>query len=107
MALPKIYGFNNGGNEGWMSAEAIAQDGTHLAGHICSNESFMRHDLGMDGESERKHDKYKAHYPDGFVTEFVSYKDVPNHQGLQAALALHSAKNSAKAQGEEAGVSRV
>lgn len=46
--LPVIYGFNNGGSPGWYSAKIMAQDGTHLGGHICSAEGYMEHDLGAD-----------------------------------------------------------
>jgi hypothetical protein len=84
--MPKVYGFNNGGNPGFMSAVAIAEDGTFLASHCCSSESFMPHDLGVDGESEWHHKAYREHYPDGFETEFVSYDSVDTHEGLQLAF---------------------
>lgn len=45
-------------------ARAIAEDGTVLAGHICEGEDGAKRDLGLT--SERSHDKYRAHYPDGY-----------------------------------------
>lgn len=86
--LPTIYGFNNGGSSGWMSAVAIAADGTVLGGHTCSSESYMPHDLGIvEGARPDRHEQsYQKHYPDGYKMDFVSYEDVPKHQELLAAL---------------------
>lgn len=84
----KIYCFNNGGSPGWLSAVAIAEDGHHLAGHICSHEGYMRHDLGMDG-STWKHEKYNEHYGEGnWELEWVS--DINDHPGLTEALRLNA-----------------
>ena len=44
--LPVIYGFNNGGREGWWEAVLMAEDGTCLGSHLCSHEGYMRRDLG-------------------------------------------------------------
>lgn len=86
MNKKKIYCFNNGGSRDWYEAVAIAEDGTVLAGHICSHESFMRHDLGID--STWKHESYNAHYGEGnWELEWIS--DPRNHEGLQAACKLN------------------
>lgn len=86
--LPVIYGFNNGGNSWLLSAVAMAEDGTVLGGHGCSNEGYMPHDLGIiDGARPDRHEEsYKKHYPDGYRMDFVSYDDIPNHAALQAAF---------------------
>ena len=88
--LPTIFGFNNGGRENWWNAALFAEDGTPLGGHICSNESFMAWDLGIKkGSRSDRHEDFKKHYPDGYKMEFVSYHDVNNHEGLQAAFKLY------------------
>lgn len=92
----KIYCFNNGGPPEWLQACAIADDGHCLAGHICSHEGYMRHDLGMDG-STWKHELYNDHFGAGnWELEWVD--DPKTHAGLQAALKL----NAALPKGEDA-----
>ena len=75
--LPIIFGFNNGGYRGWYVAQLIAEDGTALGGHICSNEKYMYEDLGIwEGTREDRHLWFKQHYPDGYRMLFVSYSHV-------------------------------
>lgn len=84
----KIYCFNNGGSPGFMSAVALADDGHCIAGHCCSHEGFMRHDLGMD-RSTRKHKDYNKHFGEGnWELEWVAAVD--SHEGCKAALALNA-----------------
>lgn len=86
----KIYCFNNGGPSDWLQAVAIAEDGTCIAGHICSAESFMPHDLGIT--SDWKHDDYNEHYGEGnWELEWVPTAAVraKSHEGLQSALRLN------------------
>jgi hypothetical protein len=88
--LPVIYGFNNGGSPGWMSAQLISEDGEELGGHVCSHEGYMPHDLGIVEDSRPdRHEGFRKHYPDGYRMDFVSYGDVDSHPGLQAAFKLH------------------
>lgn len=68
---PKIYCTVNGGREEWWNAIAIAEDGTPLAGHICSAIAWAKHDLGVDNDVMGKHKLYKAHYPDGYEMVWV------------------------------------
>lgn len=90
--LPVIYGFNNGGSAGWMSAVLIAEDGTGLGGHLCSSEGYMPHDLGvLEGTRPDRHEHFRAHYPDGYRMEFVSHGDVPNHAVLKLAFERNAA----------------
>ena len=85
--LPVIYGFNNGGSSGWLSAQLIAEDGTGLGGHCCSNEGYMQHDLGiLHATRPDRHEGFKKHYPLGYRMEFVSYAKVKNHIGLRDAF---------------------
>ncbi len=90
--LPVIYGFNNGGSMGFMSAVAIAEDGTGLGGHCCSHEGYMPGDLGiLEGYRPDRHENdYKPHYPGGYRMEFVSSEDIPGHAKLNAAFALNA-----------------
>lgn len=84
----KIYYFNNGGRPGWYQAVAIAEDGTDLAGHICSSESFMHNDMGAT--SNWKHEKYNEYYGvDGWELEWVPGDKIDKHEGLQRALKLN------------------
>jgi hypothetical protein len=88
--LPIIYGFNNGGRTGLLSAQLIAEDGTPLGGHACSSEGFMLGDLGiLEGERTDRHEGFKKHYPNGYRMDFVSYDDVRSHEGLKKAFELN------------------
>ena len=99
--LPVIYGFNNGGSPGWMSAVLIAMDGTPLGGHICSSEVYMPADLGcLEGTRPDRNETFKEHYPDGYRMEFVGYADVETHPGLMAAIAANKAARVTQAGGE-------
>jgi hypothetical protein len=91
--LPIIYGWNNGGRAGFMQGRIVAQDGTLLGQHLCSNEGYMVSDLGMRPELNKwRHEDFKKHYRDGYRTEFVSYERCKPHMGLNAALAKLDAK---------------
>lgn len=85
--LPVIYGFNNGGSPGWMNAVLLAEDGTHLGGHICSSEGYMPHDLGiLEDTREDRHEEFKKHYPDGYRMEFIRGHNVMEHEALNEAV---------------------
>lgn len=90
--LPVIYGWNNGSTSaigGCMYGELVAEDGTLFPGHVCTSEVYMPHDLGiLKGSRPDRHENFRTHYPDGYRMEFVSYEDVPDHTGLQAAFKL-------------------
>lgn len=88
--LPIIYGFNNGGITGLLSAVLIAEDGHGLGGHACSHECYMMHDLGiLEGTRPDKHETFKKHYPDGYRMMFVSYENVKKTPGLLEAFELN------------------
>lgn len=89
--LPVIIGFNNGGSLGWLDAVAIAQDGTVLGSHICSDECFIPSDLGVlrGSRPDRHENNYRLHYPDGYRMEFVRNASVPDHALLQQAFAFN------------------
>lgn len=90
--LPVIFGFNNGGALGFMSACLIAEDGAQLGGHCCSSEGFMYGDLGiLEGYRPDRHETFRAHYPAGYRMDFVPYDDVPFHAGLSEAFRKHEA----------------
>ncbi len=83
----KIYCFINGywvGDPGDLRVTALCEDGHFLAWHISSSESFAKYDIGIT--SERQHDKYKEHCPDGY--ELVWCDDL-KHDGLQVAYDRH------------------
>ena len=88
--MNKIYCFSNviGGVDG--IAYAMAEDGTVLGSHWCSNESFVPQDLGiLEGYRLDRHETYKQHYPDGYEIEFIRSNNVLNHKGLQKAFELN------------------
>ena len=88
--LPIIYGFNNGGEPGWMHGDLMAEDGTSLGSHICTSVGYMPHDLGvLEGSRPDRHEDFKKHYPDGYRMQFVeSPKDNP---GLMLAYERNQA----------------
>ena len=93
--LPVIYGFNNGGEPGWMQAVLLAEDGTALGGHICSSEAYMPADLGvLEGTRPDRHAAFAQYYPNGYRMEFVRYGECKGHAGLNAAIARHTAKGA-------------
>ena len=102
--LPIIYGFNNGGNKYFLSAELIAEDGTSLGSHACSSEGFMLGDLGiLEGTRPDRHETFKKHYPNGYKMDFVSYDDVNKHEKLNKAFELNKL-NQPKPEGSNASV---
>ena len=95
--LPVIFGFNNGGPYGWMSGLLVAQDGTHLGGHVCSNESYMPSDLGvLEGSRPDRHEEFLKHYPGGYRMEFVSFDAVRSHPVLWPIIEAGNAKVEAQ-----------
>ena len=89
--LPIIWAFSNvrGGGDG--ICYAMAQDGTVLGSHWCSNEAYAPHDLGVTkGARQDRHDEsYTKHYPDGYRMSFVNADEVSAHPGLNEAFALN------------------
>lgn len=88
--MKKIYVFSNvkGGGEG--ICFAMAEDGTVLGSHFCSNEEWARYDLGVEkGSRPDRHKHYAKYYPEGYEMEFVPYREFKSHEGLQNAIALN------------------
>lgn len=90
--LPVIWGFNNGGSPRCYSGVLLADSGHCLGSHICSNESYMPHDLGIiEGSRPDRHETFKKHYPDGYRMDFVGEADVMTHPGIEAAVQANAA----------------
>lgn len=87
---PKIFVFVNG-REGtdWQMGEALAEDGHFIASHVSSSRGFFRHDMGLTGDWQ--HDKYAAHYPEGYELVEVPEGGAKTHAGLIAAYEKHKA----------------
>lgn len=100
--LPKIYAFSNAAGGGDGIAYAMADDGTVLGSHWCSHEGYVEHDLAVNaGCRDDRHEAYRAHYPNGYVMEFVPASEVKRHAGLMAAFEKNQLLgNAAKARGE-------
>jgi hypothetical protein len=93
--LPFIYGFNNGGNSTFLHAVLMAEDGTELGGHACSDEGYMESDLGiLEGTRPDRHEAFREHYPDGYKMHFVGHREVKTHPGLQKAFDLNKNKGN-------------
>jgi hypothetical protein len=91
--LPVIYGWNNGGPPGLLSAVLLAEDGTGMGGHACSAEGYMLHDLGiLEGCRPDRHEGFKKHYPDGYRMEWVPTDQVLTNPGLEEAYQRNQAK---------------
>jgi hypothetical protein len=91
---PKIFCWVNSGVETeWQIVVAMAEDGTSLASHCSSSEHWAKHDIGIT--SDRKHEKYRAHYPDGYEIVWVDDAEVMSHPGILAAIEAKRAKAAA------------
>lgn len=98
--LPVIYGYNNTpsvqGNP-FCEGNIMAEDGTYLGGHACSNEGYMYNDLAIiEGSRPDRHEKFREHYPDGYRMEFVSHSAVLGHAGLTVAYEKNQAQRAAQ-----------
>ena len=96
--LPVIYGFNNGGEPGWMYACLLAEDGAGLGSHVCSSEGYMPHDLGvLEGARPDRHEDFRKHYPDGYRMEFVGKDEVSTrtNTGLELAYKRNQERKAA------------
>ena len=92
-AKPKIYltcfPYEWGRNHHDVIGSALAEDGTGLASHLSSDETWAKHDMGLT--SDWKHDTYSEHYPQGYKLVWID--DPQNDPRWQAALALNKAKH--------------
>lgn len=93
--MPAIYCFLNGGSSEWWNVAAVAEDGTGLAGHICSSAAFFHHDLGLT--SDWKHDKYQEHYPHGYRLVWEDVHGGTHSEGCKRAIAIGNARVAEKA----------
>lgn len=93
--MKKIFCFSNAiGGDG--IAYAMAEDGTVLGSHLCSNEYFIPQDLGVtEGSRPDRHEDYKKHYPEGYEMEFIPQRDLDSHIGVQKACRLNTAQRKA------------
>lgn len=81
--LPVIYGFNNGGVGGFLQAVLLAEDGSVVGGHLCSDEAFMPGDLGcLAGSRPDRHEGFRLKYPGGYRMEFVHSSKFKSHKPL-------------------------
>lgn len=93
MSAPKIFCFINGPQgPGDVVVDALSEDGHFLASHMSSSVDWAKRDIGFlpfFGETvgTRKHDLYKAHYPDGY--ELVWVDEAKSHAGVRQAYELH------------------
>lgn len=80
---PRIYAFiSNKFGPDDVCVRALAEDGTLLASHISSDVMWAKIDIGVG--SDRKHDTYREHYPNGYELEWVD--DVEGHAALREAI---------------------
>jgi hypothetical protein len=106
MPLPRIFVFCNTVEcekppGDWHSMVALAEDGTGLAGHICSSHGWARHDMGID-PAGWKRDIYAKHYPEGFEVVWVEDARPGHNPDLDAAYARCQEKRRAESAGSAA-----
>ena len=96
MAERKIFIFSDAIGRGPCTGYALAEDGVMLSKVWCSCDDYVPRDLGAYKSSMHPvRELYAAHFPDGFETVFVPWRNVVHHKELQAALNLNM--NVAKA----------
>ena len=97
----EIYCFNNGGSSQFLFALALADDGHVVAEHLCSNEFYMAHDLGIT--SDWKHEEYNKHFGEGNWT-LIWIDDPVNDERVKSAMVLNEKlrEEAEKAQGVKA-----
>ena len=81
--IPKIYITCHEEAEAEFFGQAITEDGVVVCQHISRSVDESKEDMGWT--TKRKAPFYKAHYPDGYVLEWVEPEDMLTHQGLLAA----------------------
>jgi hypothetical protein len=64
---------------------AMAEDGTQLAGHFCSNLDWAKKDMTTSG----KISKYKKHYPNGYNLRILEIGGLPPDKVLELAKAKY------------------
>lgn len=79
----KIFCFINSNSLGWVIPVALAEDGHCLASHCSSSEGWAYSDIGMN--SDRKHDVYAKHYPEGYELVWVEGDELKNNKEFRAA----------------------
>jgi hypothetical protein len=83
----KIYCFINGGfGRLGGSVAALAEDGEGIAGHFSSNESWAKHDIGIN--STWKHEIYQKKYPEGYELIWIDSNN-DSDEGFLNALKLN------------------
>lgn len=92
MEKPIIFVFCNACAKQWHSIVALAEDGTGLAGHLCSDHAYIGHDMGFT--SAWKHDLYDKHYPGGWQLTYVDAEDIEVHARLREAVARNKQKQT-------------
>ena len=79
---------------GWGPTEvyafALAEDGTGLGGHLCSDPSWVSHDMGIS--SDWHHTDYDEHYPNGYTLVFLKPEELDTHENFQKAYKINQAK---------------
>jgi hypothetical protein len=81
--LPKIYCFINGANSIGYFPVGLAEDGECICEHCSSSPWYAKHDIGFN--SEWKHEKYLAKYPQGFQLIWLEQEDMDG-DGIKDAL---------------------
>ena len=92
---PKVYiCYRFGYVDSDMVGLAYAEDGTCIAhGHMCHDEECVKSEMGLT--SNRNHDKYQEHYPDGYELEYVSREEIDSdsNPGFEAMYKRWQALN--------------
>lgn len=93
--MKKIFVVPNGENAFGVHMVAVTEDGDCIAGHLSSNTTWGRHDMGLD--SNWKHELYDAHYGAGQWELLYADEEVRESEEFKLAVK----RNHEKAEAEE------
>jgi len=86
--LPPIFGYRTGGEHHRVFGELVTAGGVVLGKAICSNEGYLKSDLGiLEGVAPWMHEKCREYYPNGYRMVFVESTEIETHEGLRCARA--------------------
>ena len=85
-SLTDIFGYNSGKCGVFYRAVLIDEYGRVLKIHFCSDEGYMRADLGiLGGFCESLHEQLRIDYPDGYRMAFIPSDDP---RGMELMMSL-------------------
>lgn len=88
--MSKIFVFINDINPFGIIPIALSEDGEVITSHVCSNENFVKHDMGLN--SNWKHKVYDEYYPEGWELEYIEDIETALEENNKFKKAMEKAK---------------